>query len=222
MIHSATRWCSRLSHTPSTVLHSSLRTTAVARWSHISFCRKSSGGMIPDWPTTAMTQCWRNRCSRQAGFPDGFTTTLAYANVPRPYLPDPGGTASAVQADLEAVGIHAQLDLELWTDYLANIAAGNVDLFLLGWVSEYLHPVNFFKPVFCGSRANGFGPLDDLLCSEMGAALADPDLSSQYSRYRWAAGRVHCDAAGAAVGPYHHLAHGALGCQRLGGFTVGH
>ena len=106
----------------------------------------------------------------QAGFPDGFTTTLAYANVPRPYLPDPGGTASAVQADLEAVGIHAQLDLELWTDYLANIAAGNVDLFLLGWVSEYLHPVNFFRPVFCGSRANGFGPLDDLLCSEMGAA----------------------------------------------------
>ena len=127
----------------------------------------------------------------QAGFPDGFTTTLAYANVPRPYLPDPGGTASAVQADLEAVGIHAQLDLELWTDYLANIAAGNVDLFLLGWVSEYLHPVNFFRPVFCGSRANGFGPLDDLLCSEMGAALADPDLSSQYSRYRWAAGHVH-------------------------------
>jgi len=127
----------------------------------------------------------------QAGFPDGFTTTLTYANVPRPYLPDPGGTASSVQADLEAVGIHAQLVLELWADYLPNIGAGNVDLFLLGWVADYPHPANFFAPVFCGSRANGFGPLDDLLCSEMGAAMADPDLNSQLTRYRWAAGRVH-------------------------------
>ena len=66
---------------PSTVLHSSLRTTAVARWSHISFCRKSSGGMIPDRPTNSYYPGLAKSLLGQAGFPDGFTTTLAYANA---------------------------------------------------------------------------------------------------------------------------------------------
>ena len=78
-----------------------------------------------------------------------------------------------------------------WRSYLGAVAAGHVDLFLLGWGVYYPHPADFFAPVFCGSRASGFGPLDDLLCNEMGAAMADPDLNSQLTRYRWAAGRVH-------------------------------
>ena len=153
----------------------------------------------------------------QAGYPNGFATTLAYRNVARAYLPNPAATAVAIQADLTAVGISVQLLEQESGTFLGNVDAGNVDLFLLGWVSDYPHPANFFVPRFLRSRANGFGPLDDLLCSEMEAAMADPNLSSQIDALPMGGRTGALDAARAAVGAYyHHLAHGALGCQGLG------
>ena len=71
----------------------------------------------------------------QAGFPNGFDTTLTYGTLSRLYLPDPTGTASAINGDLEAVGIHAQVVSMDWSSYLGAVAAGVSTFFCWGGVS---------------------------------------------------------------------------------------
>jgi peptide/nickel transport system substrate-binding protein len=126
----------------------------------------------------------------QAGYINGFATTLIYRNVVRGYLPNPPATAAAIHTDLAAVGIDATVIEMESSAFLNKVYAGDADLFLLGWFADYPHPANFFVPHFCADTLS-FGPHDEVLCNELQATMADPDLSSQLTRYRWAAGRVH-------------------------------
>ena len=78
-----------------------------------------------------------------AGFPNGFKTTLWAMPVPRPYMPQPMKIAQAIQADLQAVGIQAELVTFEWGTYLDKVQRGQHDMALLGWTGDNGDPDNF-------------------------------------------------------------------------------
>jgi peptide/nickel transport system substrate-binding protein len=127
----------------------------------------------------------------QAGYPSGFSTTLAYRDVYRWYLPDPAGTASAIAADLQAVGIHADVVEYESSEFVAKAGEGALDLDLLGWGTDTLHPAAMFDPLFCRPSWLEFGPLDTELCDQLLAAEATFDFAAQLATYKWASDRVY-------------------------------
>lgn len=126
---------------------------------------------------------------QQAGYA-GETITLSYRDVARPYLPDPGGVAQAIAADLEYVGIDVTVTSMGSAEFLSQYRAGQLDLFLLGWGADHLHPDNFLSPHFCDPSNLGFGPQDAALCDLLDSALSEPDYADQLALYRSASTRV--------------------------------
>ena len=80
---------------------------------------------------------------RQAGYPEGFETELWAMPVPRPYMPQPGKIAEAIQADLEKVGIRAEIVQWEWGTYLDKVFDGEHTMALLGWTGDNGDPDNF-------------------------------------------------------------------------------
>jgi peptide/nickel transport system substrate-binding protein len=78
-----------------------------------------------------------------AGFPNGFKTTLWAMPVPRPYMPQPLKIAQAIQADLQIVGIQAEIVTFEWGTYLDRVQRGQHDMALLGWTGDNGDPDNF-------------------------------------------------------------------------------
>lgn len=87
------------------------------------------------------------RLLAQAGYPNGFSTTLWYMTTPRPYLPEPERVAEAIQADLKAVGIDAKLEGFEWSNYLYKVQDGEHNLALYGWTGDNGDPDNFLFTV---------------------------------------------------------------------------
>ncbi|GAW91597.1 ABC transporter substrate-binding protein [Calderihabitans maritimus] len=79
----------------------------------------------------------------EAGYPDGFETTLWAMPVARPYMPQPMEIAQAIQQDLAAVGIKAEIVTYDWATYLEKGEKGEHDLYLLGWTGDNGDPDNF-------------------------------------------------------------------------------
>jgi len=79
----------------------------------------------------------------KAGLPHGFKTTLWAMPNPRPYMPQPTKIAEAIQADLKAVGIEAELVTMDWATYLAKTREGEQDMYMLGWTGDNGDPDNF-------------------------------------------------------------------------------
>jgi len=79
----------------------------------------------------------------QAGYPRGFHTSLWYTTAPRPYLPEPQRVAEAIQADLRAIGIRADLQGFEWGVYLPRVENAEHDMCLAGWTGDNGDPDNF-------------------------------------------------------------------------------
>jgi len=95
----------------------------------------------------------------QAGFPDGFATTLTYRDVVRGYLPEPSVVAQDLQAQLKA---NLNIDVEIvvmdsgaYIDAASNGEIGG--LHLLGWGADYPDPTNFLDYHFGGGASPQFG-----------------------------------------------------------------
>jgi ABC-type transport system substrate-binding protein len=88
----------------------------------------------------------------------GLTTTLAYRAPARGYLPLPAETAVAIQAQLEAINVHATLDEQESATYIANSNTGKLTgLFLLGWGADYPDITNFLDYHFGAGCTAAFG-----------------------------------------------------------------
>ena len=84
-----------------------------------------------------------------AGYPDGFTVTLWHmGSTSRPYFPVPTQIAEAIQADLAAVGIIAELFTEDWGTYLQDAEAGKASMIMLGWTGDNGDPDNFLNVLY--------------------------------------------------------------------------
>jgi peptide/nickel transport system substrate-binding protein len=83
------------------------------------------------------------RLLAQAGYANGFSTTLWYMTTPRPYLPQPQRVAEAIQANLRSVGISTKLEGFEWGTYLERVMNGDASLALFGWTGDNGDPDNF-------------------------------------------------------------------------------
>ena len=93
----------------------------------------------------------------QAGYPDGFQTTLWVMAISRPYFPNPDRVGEALQADLAAVGIQAEIVTLDWGTYLDKVFAGEADLFLNGWMADYPDAINFLDTFFGAGSDDSLG-----------------------------------------------------------------
>ncbi len=93
----------------------------------------------------------------QAGYPDGFQTTLWVMAISRPYFPNPDRVGEVLQADLAAVGIQAEIVTLDWGTYLDKVYAGEADLFLNGWMADYPDAINFLDTFFGAGSDDSLG-----------------------------------------------------------------
>ncbi len=127
----------------------------------------------------------------EAGYSAGFDTTLAYRNVIRTYLPDPVAIAAAIKGYLDAVGINTTVLEYESGEFLDKVDNGDLDLYLLGWYADYLHPDNFYAYHLCNPNSLGLGPIDPDLCADLQAALTEPDFDQQVLDYEDIAQDIH-------------------------------
>jgi peptide/nickel transport system substrate-binding protein len=93
-----------------------------------------------------------------AGYPDGFETTIHLRDVVRGYLPLPTQVAADLQAQLADLGITAEIDVQESTTFIDNSDQGLLDgIHLLGWGADYPDPTNFLDYHFGAGASRQFG-----------------------------------------------------------------
>jgi peptide/nickel transport system substrate-binding protein len=101
----------------------------------------------------------------EAGFPDGFETTIKLRDVFRVYLPEPTAVAEDIRAQLaENLGINATIEVMESGAFLEENATGDQEgLHLLGWGADYPHVTNFLDFHFGGVNVQFGDPFPDVV-----------------------------------------------------------
>ncbi|MEA3459822.1 MAG: ABC transporter substrate-binding protein, partial [Chloroflexota bacterium] len=100
----------------------------------------------------------------EAGFPDGFETNLWVMPVSRGYFPTPDKVGEAIQADLAAVGIKAEIVTYDWGTYLEKtLDKGEHDICMLGWMADYADATNFLDVFFTGADKHFGSPFPEVV-----------------------------------------------------------
>jgi ABC-type transport system substrate-binding protein len=142
----------------------------------------------------------------EAGYPNGFNTTLWVMPVSRPYMYDPSKIGEAIQSYLKAVNITVQIYQIDWSTYLAKTEAGEHPMCLLGWTGDTPDPNNFMSLYVANSCLIG-GALNVAFYNNtevqdrVSAALRTYDANERARLYKEAQEIIHEDA------PYVYLAH---------------
>src|SRR6056297_3203617 len=79
----------------------------------------------------------------EAGYADGFETTLWAMPVARPYNPNARRIAEIVQEDLSELGVEAEIVSYDWGTYLDRTDTGEHSMAMLGWTGDNGDPDNF-------------------------------------------------------------------------------
>ena len=162
------------------------------------------------------------RLLAEAGYPDGFKTTLWAMPVPRPYMPQPLKIAQAIQADLAVVGVTAEIVTYEWGTYLDKVQRGQHDMALLGWTGDNGDPDNFLY-VLLDKSATAF-PANNIAfyrSEELHKVLIDArveiDRGMRTILYRRAQEIIHQDAPWV---PLVHAAQTAAFSRSVSGFKL--
>ena len=145
----------------------------------------------------------------EAGYPDGFETTLWALPVPRPYIPDGGALAEILQAELLNIGVEAEIVTYDWGTYLEKTENGEHDMAMLGWIAG-ADPDNFFYYLLSKTHAEkpafniSFYRSDEMQ-DVLERARTSTDRNERIELYQQAQAIFHRDV------PWVPLAHG----QRL-------
>lgn len=113
----------------------------------------------------------------EAGFPDGLDTTIAYRDVFRGYLPEPGAVANDIASQLaENLNINATVEVIESGEFIQTTTQGDYEgIHLLGWSADYLHITNFLDFHFNADNPQ-FGQNDPSYTEPLleASQLADP------------------------------------------------
>jgi ABC-type transport system substrate-binding protein len=101
----------------------------------------------------------------EAGYPDGFDTTIKLRDVFRVYLPEPTVVAEDIRAQLaENLGINATIEVMESGAFLEENATGDQQgIHLLGWGADYPHVTNFLDFHFGGVNVQFGDPFQDVV-----------------------------------------------------------
>ncbi|MDD5469078.1 MAG: ABC transporter substrate-binding protein, partial [Anaerolineales bacterium] len=121
----------------------------------------------------------------EAGFPDGFETTITYRNVFRGYLPEPPVVAQDLQAQLkENLNIDAEIvEMESGAFIDASNAGQIEGIHLLGWTGDYPDPTNFYDFHFGAGATPQFGDTFDDITSKLKEAAQLGDEAARSAIY---------------------------------------
>ena len=84
----------------------------------------------------------------EAGFADGFETTLTSWTNPRPYLPAPRDAVSLIKADLANIGIEVNVQTMNWATFRESRGKGEYGMTMGGWISGTLDPDGIIYSLF--------------------------------------------------------------------------
>jgi ABC-type transport system substrate-binding protein len=119
--------------------------------SHFTPCVIPNGCAGEEW--YAFDAAAAKQMLADAGFPNGFDTTIYYRDVFRGYLPEPGRVAEELQAQLKTnLGINAKIEVMESGAFIEASSVGGLNgLHLLGWTGDYPHITNFLDFHFGGT-----------------------------------------------------------------------
>lgn len=128
----------------------------------------------------------------EAGFPNGFTTTLYTANDP-----DSLKIAGSVQNDLAQVGIKANIQQSDWNTFLDIEEKGKANLFLSGWMQDFPDASDFLNTLFNTNQQpanNVFMYSNSKVDSWLNQAQTDVNLAQRTALYHQVTTQVMQDA----------------------------
>jgi peptide/nickel transport system substrate-binding protein len=117
-----------------------------------------------------------------AGYPNGFTTTISLRDVVRSYLPDPTSVAQEIQTQLKNnLNINATIDVQESGAFLDNASAGKLTgLHMLGWGADYPDQTDFVDYHFGQGASDQFGDkFPDLVDAIKKGAQSSDDATRQ-------------------------------------------
>ncbi|BEV71874.1 MULTISPECIES: ABC transporter substrate-binding protein [unclassified Paludibacterium] len=92
----------------------------------------------------------------QAGYPNGFDTTVWVRPTGSMLNPNPRAGAELLQADLARVGIRAKVQVIDWGELIRRGKAGEHEILFMGWAGDNGDPDNFLTPQFgCAAVKSG-------------------------------------------------------------------
>ena len=118
-----------------------------------------------------------------AGYPDGFETTIYYRDVFRGYLPEPGLVAVEFQTQLrDNLGIEAEVIVMESGQFIDESTNGRLDgFYLLGWGADYPHVDNFLGYHFAETNPQYGTPFAEIYEPlQAGAKIGDPAEAEAY------------------------------------------
>jgi peptide/nickel transport system substrate-binding protein len=151
----------------------------------IEFIPDTVAGYNPDVTTYPYDPEKAKQLLAEAG-QSNLTIDFNYpTDVSRPYMPSPEATFTAIQSQLQAVGITVNPVANKWSpDYLDKIQGGSDHgIHLLGWTGDYNDPDNFLG-VFFGQKSNEWGFDDAQLFQALTAARGLPTRDEQIPAYQ--------------------------------------
>ncbi len=113
----------------------------------------------------------------EAGYPDGFELDLAYRDVFRSYLPEPGLVATDIAAQLEEnLGLTVTITVMESGAFIDASDAGELSMYLLGWGADYPDATNFLDFHFGATASDQFGDKFETVTAPLAEAaqLSDP------------------------------------------------
>ncbi len=152
----------------------------------------------------------------EAGYPDGFETTIYYRDVFRSYLPEPSLVATDLQAQLADLGITAAIEVMESGAFIEESNAGRLDgFYLLGWGADYPHVTNFLDFHFSAANPQ-FGDALPEVYEPLAAAAQIADPAEAEPLY------VEANNALKELVPMVPIAHGGSGVAYLAEVEGGH
>jgi ABC-type transport system substrate-binding protein len=143
----------------------------------------------------------------EAGYPNGFNTTLWVMPVSRPYMFDPTKIGEAIQSYLADINVNVQIYQIDWATYLAKTQAGEHPMCLLGWTGDNGDPDNFMNVLYgenqctLGTAGNVAFYNNTQVQGLLTAALQTYNITERARLYKEAQVIIHEDA------PFVYLAH---------------
>jgi peptide/nickel transport system substrate-binding protein len=180
---------------------------------HFTPCNVPFGCEGDDWYDFNPTEA--KRLLAEAGFPNGFDTTINYRDVVRGYLPDPNVVSQEIQTQLrDNLGINATIEVMESAAFLDSSSKGELTgLYLLGWGADFPDPVNFLDYHFNNPNNVQFGTIDPSITEPQQTAAQTLDETARKAAYEEANNAIK------AFVPMVPIAHGASAAAYLADVT---